>query len=252
MPNNPNPLPPRPPSAPPLPPEDAPEPMSIDGEEEDAALASSTHLTHEELVTRRCRRVKQLTRVYRAHYWAMMEELKAKYKEYYWTYGRSPFKEVEEASKENGKPASADKSLGFVAEEEEGFRKCLAAGCKAKAMALTRFCHLHILADSKQTLYKGCAFVIKSSQGRAVLCGKPILRSTVPAFCPDHFQKAERYLARALKKAGLNVASPSTVAPKFHVLVTEFVRHIQTKRRAAQKEIGAEVRVKQEKVSEGS
>lgn len=33
---------------------------------------------------------------------------------------------------------------------EEGLRKCLAAGCKAKAMALTRFCNTHILLDSRQ------------------------------------------------------------------------------------------------------
>lgn len=42
-------------------------------------------------------------------------------------------------------------------------------------------------------------------------------------------------MTRALKKAGLNVSSSSKFAPKFHVLVAEYVRQIQAKRRAAKK-----------------
>jgi len=42
---------------------------------------------------------------------------------------------------------------------EEGLRKCLAAGCKAKAMALTRFCNSHILLDSRQK--KVCFFLFE-------------------------------------------------------------------------------------------
>ncbi|KAL0382583.1 UNVERIFIED_CONTAM: hypothetical protein Scaly_0545600 [Sesamum calycinum] len=74
-----------------------------------------------------------------------------------------------------------------------------------------------------------------SSTTGPILCGKPILRSTVPSYCPLHFQKAEKHMVRALKKAGLNVSSTSKLAPKFHVIVAEYVRQIQQKRRAAQK-----------------
>lgn len=73
-----------------------------------------------------------------------------------------------------------------------------------------------------------------SVQAGPVLCGKPILRSAVPSLCPLHFQKAERQVNNALKKAGLNAASSSKqLPPKFHVLVAEYVRQIQTKRREA-------------------
>lgn len=74
-----------------------------------------------------------------------------------------------------------------------------------------------------------------SVQTGPVLCGKPILRSTVPSLCTVHFQKAEKHFTRALKKAGLNISSSSKLAPKFHVIVAESVRQIQAKRRAARK-----------------
>ncbi|KAF2292018.1 hypothetical protein GH714_000189 [Hevea brasiliensis] len=165
-----------------------------------------------------------------------MEDLKAKYKEYYWKYGKSPFKGDEKKRKTDGiKENSANGipelngKLGFKEdedlEEEEGIRKCAVGGCKATPMALT------------------------SAQGRPVHCGKPILRSAVPALCPPHFQKAETYVARALRKAGLNVSSPSKIAPKFHVIVREFVQQIQTKRRAAQKEEFPKLQIKEDKTS---
>ncbi|KAK0591691.1 hypothetical protein LWI29_006394 [Acer saccharum] len=47
-----------------------------------------------------------------------------------------------------------------------------------------------------------------SGQAGPIFCGKPILRSTVPSLCLAHFQKAEKHVARALRKAGLNVTSP--------------------------------------------
>ncbi|GFZ14341.1 hypothetical protein Acr_24g0005310 [Actinidia rufa] len=68
-------------------------------------------------------------------------------------------------------------------------------------------------------------------------CMKPVLRSTVPSLCPLHLQKAEKHVTRALRKAGLNVTSTSQLAPKYHVVVAEFVRQIQSKRRAARKAI---------------
>ncbi|KAF5939825.1 hypothetical protein HYC85_020992 [Camellia sinensis] len=62
-----------------------------------------------------------------------------------------------------------------------------------------------------------------------ITCGRPILRSKVPALCNVHLQKAHR----ALKKAGLPIPSSSKLAPKFHVIVAEYVQQIQAKRRAA-------------------
>lgn len=78
--------------------------------------------------------------------------------------------------------------------------------------------------------------VKSSAQAGPITCGKPILRSTIPSLCNVHFQKAQKHVTRALKKAGLNVSSSSKLAPKFHVIVTEYVRQIQAKRRAVQKE----------------
>lgn len=60
-------------------------------------------------------------------------------------------------------------------------------------------------------------------------------------------------MARALKKAGLGATSTSKLAPKFHVIVAEFVNQIQAKRRAARKETKASVEAKEESdVSIGS
>lgn len=191
-----------------------------------------------------------------------MEDLKLQYREYYWRFGISPFKEDQHQNQERSQQVT-----GAVSERETGDRegalnciegtgenvncnptsnksdfdfknnrRCLFVGCKLKAMALTSFCHLHILSDSKQKLYKACSYVIKSAQAGPITCGKPILRSTIPSLCNVHFQKAQKHVTRALKKAGLNVSSSSKLAPKFHVIVTEYVRQIQAKRRAVQKE----------------
>lgn len=83
-----------------------------------------------------------------------------------------------------------------------------------------------------------------SSPTGPILCGKPILRSAVPSYCALHFQKAEKHVARALKKAGLN--STSKLAPKFHVVVAEYVRQIQNKRRAAQKAVPENADIKED------
>ncbi|KAG2267245.1 hypothetical protein Bca52824_061800 [Brassica carinata] len=60
---------------------------------EDQILGPSTHLTRPELLRRRSHNLKQLAKCYRDHYWALMEDLKAQHREYYWKYGVSPFKE---------------------------------------------------------------------------------------------------------------------------------------------------------------
>ncbi|KAF8402267.1 hypothetical protein HHK36_013219 [Tetracentron sinense] len=87
------------------------------------------------------------------------------------------------------------------------------------------------------------------SQAGPVFCGKPTLRSTVPSLCTIHFQMAQKHVTRALKKAGLNITSSNKLAPKFHVLVAESVRQIQTKRRAARRVTVDSIVVKEENVS---
>lgn len=151
-----------------------------------------------------------------------MEDVRVQFSDFTWKFGESPFEEDKcEDKKESGE------NVG------DGIVRCAFHACKSKAMALTRFCHLHILSDSKQQLYKPCSYVIRSSAAGDTTCGKPILRATVPAHCNTHKQKAQYHLNRALRKAGLNINPSDTVAPpKLNVLVAEFVREIQTKRKA--------------------
>ncbi|GAB4855896.1 hypothetical protein Ancab_024536 [Ancistrocladus abbreviatus] len=227
--------------------ESASPPPSTTDLNEDSILSKSEFLTRQEVLKRRLRRIKLLSKCYRDYYWSLMEELRLKHREYYWIYGKSPFKEdgeVEEEEKREKEKSCVDgivqsvernenndtgnvilnggtsvSGLGFGT--EDGFNQCAFPGCKSKAMALTSYCHPHILSDSKQVLYKACKFVIKSGQTGSVLCGKPILRSTIPSFCPSHFQKSEKNVQRALKKAGLSIASSTKLAPKFHLVVAE-------------------------------
>ncbi|KAK9159481.1 hypothetical protein Syun_005822 [Stephania yunnanensis] len=241
-----------------------PPPLTIDGAEEDLALSGAAALTWEEVVRRRSRRVKQLERLYKDHYWAFVEEVRVLYREYYWKYGKSPFKDEEERGGGDGNGGAGGGGgvvegscesnsngnvnvnlngngvgngvngggrlwLGF--DESGRNKRCAFPGCKTKAMALTSYCHPHILSDSKQKLYKACTYVIKSAQSRSIQCGKPILSSAVPSLCSVHFQKAEKHLSRALKKAGLNIPSTSKLAPKLHVIIAESVRQINAKRR---------------------
>ncbi|KAG2720906.1 hypothetical protein I3760_02G056000 [Carya illinoinensis] len=248
---------------------------------EDLALSRASHLTRQQLLRRRSRYLKQLSKSYRGHYWALMEELKIKFREYYWEYGVSPFKQeqqqhVSEREIESGhlEGSGENNNNSNVNLDLKCNQRCVFVGCKLKAMPLTSFCHLHILSDSNQKLYKACGYVIKrfftpeqevkrlhrdpnlgkegikrrpySAQAGPITCGKPILRSTIPSLCSVHFQKAQKHVTRALKKAGLNVSSSSKLAPKFHVLVAEYVRQIQAKRRALRRENRIEVLVKEE------
>ncbi|KAJ0836517.1 putative DNA-binding domain, KAT8 regulatory NSL complex subunit 2 [Helianthus annuus] len=195
-------------------------------------------LGREEVVKRRCRRLKQLGRVYKDHYWCMMDELKRKYRRYYWSYGKSP---VTETNDDDNDVDDGNFELEFS--------WCAIRGCKNKAMALTKFCHAHILSDSKQTLYMRCNYVVQSLQAGPIICGKTVLKCTVPPLCPNHYQKAEKHVTRALKKAGLNVSSTNKVAPKFHILIAESVRQIQISRRIAEKEMQEYLEIKEEEIS---
>ncbi|KAG2696945.1 hypothetical protein I3760_07G083900 [Carya illinoinensis] len=228
-----------------------PSPFRVADSDLDAPLSTAEFLTRQEVLKRRSRRAKQLATCYKAHYWALMEELKDKHKEYYWMYGKSPYKEEDEEENEVGNDGNCRKREVAGGNEEEvlktiEIRRCEVTGCKAKAMALTKYCHAHILSDSKQKLYRGCSYCIKSTQTGPILCCKPVLRSTVPLLCSTHMQVAEKHLIRGLKRAGLNIYSTKKLAPKFHILVTEFVRQIQTKRRAALKATVAKVQIDEE------
>ncbi|KAI3762303.1 hypothetical protein L1987_52728 [Smallanthus sonchifolius] len=214
--------------------------------DEDVYLSKSELLAREEVLKRRSRRLKQLARVYRDHYWYMMEELKLKYRKYYWEYGKSPYQENESVVTEAVKNGD-DSELGLEISNESS--RCAVHGCKTKSMALTKFCHAHILSDSKQKLYISCTYVIKSSQAGPIVCGKPVRKCTVPTLCAPHFQKAEKHVARALKKEGLNVSSTNKLAPKFHIIIAEYVRQIQSNRRIAEKEIKENLEIKEEEIS---
>ncbi|KAL4283762.1 hypothetical protein GQ457_16G023970 [Hibiscus cannabinus] len=225
---------------------------------QDVALARGTHLTREELLKRRLRHLRQLSRCYRSHYWALMENLKIQYRNYYWKFGISPFKQnsiqdladdapvFECPTADNNVHVNNTNSNSNFGLNFKNNQQCSFVGCKLKAMALTRFCHLHILSDSKQKLYKACTYVIKSAHAGPITCGKPILRSTVPSLCTIHFQKTQKNVNRALKKANLNVSSSSKLAPMFHVIVAEYVHQIQAKRRAASRGITSKATIKEE------
>lgn len=120
---------------------------------EEEALRKAERLERAEVLRRRSRHVHLLASTYMRHYWSLVEELRTKHRDYYWEYGQSPIEKRGVKRQE----ASTEDEIGTGEER----KKCAFSGCKAKAMALTRFCHQHILADPKQTLYKPCNFVIK-------------------------------------------------------------------------------------------
>lgn len=125
--------------------------IRMDGYEEDAAMSKSEVLSRGEVLKRRSRRVKQLDWICKKMYWdwLMEGELRSKAREYYWVYG-SPFVEEEEDNGDLGENRISN-----------GWSRCGMQGCEAKAMALTKFCLMHILNDAKQNLYKRCTFVVR-------------------------------------------------------------------------------------------
>ncbi|XP_006294593.2 INO80 complex subunit D [Capsella rubella] len=237
--------------------------------QEDEILARSSHLTRPELLRRRSHNLKQLAKCYRDNYWALMEDLKAQHRDYWWKYGVSPFKDEHSQSNKrrrigpDGETGDGDAVEGSgdngtnndggngVKTDQYANSNCGSCmyGCKAKAMALTKYCQLHILKDSKQKLYTGCTNVIKRAPAGPLLCGKPTLASTVPALCNMHFQKSQKLVAKALKDAGHNVSSTSRPPPKLHVIVAAFVHHIQAKRKNPQMEGKLKSVVKEENTS---
>ncbi|ERN00912.1 hypothetical protein AMTRI_Chr03g139790 [Amborella trichopoda] len=185
----------------------------------------------EEVIRGRSDRVKKLLSIYREQYWLLMEELRYKYREYSWRFGKCGFDEKkDERERKEEREREGEAGVGSKLEREGGVR-CLYQSCKAKPMALCDYCHAHVLSDSKQQLYKGCSYVIKSLPSGAVICGKPVLKATVPSLCSNHVLKTRRNVALSLKKAGLGMPSSNKHASKFHVMIAEYVRFIQAKRR---------------------
>ncbi|MED6219371.1 hypothetical protein PIB30_035186 [Stylosanthes scabra] len=224
----------------PPPPPPPPPPMTLDGAENDAVFAKTRVLSQREVTVRRHRRTKQLKRLYKGHYWAFMEEIKSKFKEYYWTYGKSPFKETNAVNDavvfgDENNNANGGNNNGVLGVGGDDVARCAFGGCKTKAMALTRYCHAHILSDPKQKLYRGCRTVAKNLPTGPSYCNKPVLRSVVPAACTTHYQLGEKCLLRAVKRAGYNVPINRKPNVKLHVVVNEFVRQIQNKRKVVLK-----------------
>ncbi|XP_074307345.1 uncharacterized protein LOC141642435 [Silene latifolia] len=248
-------------------------------------LSTSSHLTRQELLRRRLIRTRKLSRVYRDHFWTLMDHLRAQYRQYYWNYGVSPlcFDTNTEANVVNN---NGNAEFGVVAEGcgetnaasninaadhgsyccngklglglgygeggssnnggAGGYRRCAFSACELKAMALTSFCSLHILSDPNQKLYKPCNFVIKAPEQGQIICGRPILSSAVPSLCNSHLPKALNDVKQALKKAGLTAAASGRLSSKFHVVVAEYVQLIQSRRRAAQKRDKKKIIIKEE------
>ncbi|CAA6663952.1 unnamed protein product [Spirodela intermedia] len=228
-------------------------PISLDGSEEDAALQGAEYLSRNEVARRRLRRGRQLMKLYKRLYWGLIEEVRVRYRNYYWQYGRSPVEEEESGSEgegeDNGGFASGTMDGEGMGEsgragEVGGSRKrdkdrCAFPGCKTKPMALTMYCHPHILSDPRQKLYKPCSFPIKSSHSGPVICGKPILCAPQLSYCPTHVQKAQKNVSQALKRAGL-FHNSSRPPPRINVIIAECVRQIQAKRREAQRALDEE------------
>ncbi|KNA20144.1 hypothetical protein SOVF_055100 [Spinacia oleracea] len=225
-----------------------------DPDGDDSLLANSEFLTRQEVMQRRERKLRKLADCYRDHYWSLMEEVRRKHREYYWTYGKSPCKEEgdEGEERENGVAngslvngngvsnggngvvnGSNDDDVGGGNKLEVGFKHCSYNGCEGKAMALTQFCILHIMHDKKQVLYIKCKYPKLRDDGRlgSLLCNKAILNSTSPPFCNKHTLEAKKHISQALKKNGVSATLSNKVASKFHLVVNEYVQLIQSKRR---------------------
>ncbi|XP_076923752.1 uncharacterized protein LOC143585985 [Bidens hawaiensis] len=199
---------------------------------EDQYLSNSTHLSRQQVLQRRSHNMHQLSNCYRDHYWGLMEDVRVRYREYVWRFGISPIEDINNNNNNNNNNKDeGDDVIGEGGDVSKGWCCCVFNGCKMKAMTLTRFCHVHILSDPKQQLYMACEFRLKSAHAGLVPCGKPVLRSIVPSLCSMHFLKAQQHVVRALRKAGLDITSANKSGPKFHVIVTEYVREIQEKRK---------------------
>uniref|UniRef100_A0A0D9XXY6 KAT8 regulatory NSL complex subunit 2 n=1 Tax=Leersia perrieri TaxID=77586 RepID=A0A0D9XXY6_9ORYZ len=213
------------PSPPPPPP-----PVTLSGAPSDAKLSRAAALSREEVIRRRRRRLLQLCSLYRTQLWALADELPARHAEYWWEHGSSPVS----APNATGNAAAEEANCGPPpAANGSGKRGCSAENCSAKAMPRTAYCFDHILFDSKQLLYKPCAFVTKRSatQNEVKTCGRPVLRGITPLRCSAHDPKSQRLVIEALENVGIDMSLTSKGVPKLSLLICETVRQIQMKRK---------------------
>ncbi|KAG6548586.1 hypothetical protein Mapa_010075 [Marchantia paleacea] len=213
---------------------------SVEGLPEDEALNRTDVLTLEEVVQRRAKRVRQLMKLYRTQYWGLLEEMRTKYRRFYLRHGKSGWRDdVEGGERERegpGKPGE-DGGDGMREPPERGHVEnlhCGAQGCSTKPLPLSVFCFSHILQEPRQRLYKPCSFVIRTGQSGGTTCGRPVLRAVVPPLCGQHFHQAQRQASRSLKKV---LPGGPKANPKLHLIITQYVQEIQTKRRAFQKKV---------------
>ncbi|KAL9233529.1 hypothetical protein vseg_008513 [Gypsophila vaccaria] len=225
--------------------------------ESDSVLANSECLTRQELMKRRASRLRRLAASYRRHYWLLMEDVRRKHRDFVWKFGNDFSKHHQQqqrydAVNENGVVAAAaaadfnedggdnnnnnnnnNNSNGNSNNNggKLGFSWCSFPNCRSKAMAMTSYCHSHILSDSKQVLYTRCQFPHKCGVD-PILCGKPVLRSTVPAMCLNHLKMTRQNIQRSLKRNGASNTASNKLSSKFHLVITEYVRLIQNRRRA--------------------
>ncbi|KAF0888795.1 hypothetical protein E2562_017794 [Oryza meyeriana var. granulata] len=192
--------------------------------------------------------------LYRAQLWALADELSARHAEYWWEHGSSPIVSPDAGNAGGGcassgvLPAEACPAAncgpplvsggvraGAAVESAAagGRAGCSAANCRAKAMPLTAYCFDHILFDTKQRLYKPCAFIPKRSgtQNGVKTCGKPVLTGITPLRCSDHDPKSQRLVIKALKNVGIDLPLTSKGVPKLSLLICETVHQIQMKRK---------------------
>nr|CAB3461837.1 unnamed protein product [Digitaria exilis] len=114
----------------------------------------------------------------------------------------------------------------------------LAVAAAPQAWAATHRSSWHrVLSDGATASLGGRVkeWMARGVQGGLVTCGRPIIKSAAPSLCNTHLQRSQKSIAQAYRKVGFNPALTSKVTPKFSVLVAEFVRQIQGKRRQALK-----------------
>ncbi|WMV07579.1 hypothetical protein MTR67_000964 [Solanum verrucosum] len=107
-----------------------------------------------------------------------MEEVKLKHREYCWKFGMSVFQEDEDKSNKVGTLGTGENNGNVVISNT-----CGVHGYKSKAMSLMRFCHMHILSDSKQKLYKASSFAIKRFPDTFYPCAKIALAPSKKNMC---------------------------------------------------------------------
>ncbi|GBG75667.1 hypothetical protein CBR_g20294 [Chara braunii] len=219
------------------------EAMSLELGDEGCVISSSS-LTVEEVILRRAKRFRKLSELYKAQYWALMEELRSKRRRYYLLTGKSGWKtdvtvtttgQDGEGEKQGGNEGGtgeehcsavvvqSESGTGAVSKVEYGSSGqagnavCMAPGCLSRVLALSCYCLSHIVLDPGQKLYKPCGFVLKSAGSGSSVCGTPVLCAVVPPLCRVHATQANKSSTGRQKKAAAGAAATAGVRPPLPV-----------------------------------